>query len=161
MKTATKGTGYNKHTVLTVIGIFLIVAGLHEVLFSTLREFEYNSNHVSYWWCLAWLEAFVFSTINTSEANEDFKATQVRARIRSDAPAAWWFLRMDIMATLVSFFMAAAGYISVLRLGQEKVVLALMLAGVVFSITQAWNRADRLRLRRIVREDREARHAKK
>lgn len=154
-----RGTGYSRHTVGIIIRIALLTFCFHLLVILVASYYSLTVNPVSYWWCLVWLEAAVFSWINTGEAVGDWKAARQYVIIVRDerplVPAAGWFLRIDALALAVSGLMTLAGYSSIFRVETKTVVLFLLFAGIIFSVSQAWSRADRMRLNRIIREDRE------
>ena len=149
-------TGYNKHTVSVVILIALVSVWLHlAILYLGDIFLPREPNHISSWWSGAWLMASMFALINTGDAKGDYEAiVSLEESDRALAPAAGWFLRIDALSLLGCAGMALGGYSSLFSLGANTTVGFLLLGGVFFIIQQAWNRADRLRIKRILREDR-------
>lgn len=112
---------------------------------------------LSVWWGSIWTPAFFAGGWNAIDSYLDLRANE-RAKVSSAQIAtAQWSFRLDVMLTLESFAMSAAGAISIFQIAFRDLtpgalaVALLFFAGADHLTLALWNRSDRwtvLRLRR-------------
>ena len=148
--------GYNKHTILTCIGIGVASYIVFALFVMWLETLDRTFNELAYWWTAAWWVGSTFAIINGRESSRDRDAIRrVPILVRADLTAADWYVRLDVVQVLICLVMLASGLASLFEAARVHIATGLMIAGVISSFSQAWSTADRMRLKRIIKEDRE------
>jgi len=149
-----KGRGYNKHTIFTCLGIAVLSFIVFFLVTKVLDYYDLFFNLIAYSWTLSWWEGLTFSIVNLVDSYmSKFAILRLPRKNRVLITAAEEFVRVDWIAVLVTLIMVVAGFISLTTYIREYIAIGLTLAGMIYSFSQAWNTADRLRLRRLIRED--------